>query len=86
MSPLNSIILVLQRAEQDVFDLLVDEQDACEDRGEFSPGFFTGDNDDIPVCVPEDASQELDGARTLIREALELLEQWYELELGRKKL
>lgn len=39
---------------------MMDAQDAAEEDGVFSAGFFTGDCDTIPVCVPEDAAPDLD--------------------------
>ena len=52
-----------------------DAQDKAEDEGIFSAGFFTGDNDDIPICVPEDAAPDLDCARTLVMEAYQAIEE-----------
>ena len=53
----------LEDFEQTLAELVVDAQDAAEEAGVFSAGFFTGDNDDIPICVPEDADPLLDNAR-----------------------
>ena len=75
---INAIVNELQDVEQVLAERLVDAQDAAEEAGNFSPGFFTGDNDDIPICVPEDASPELDGARTSVREAIDLLKEYEE--------
>ncbi len=77
-STVNAIVNELQDIEQILAEHLVDAQDAAEEAGNFSPGFFTGDNDDIPICVPEDASPELDGARTSVREAIDILKEYEE--------
>ena len=70
-----AVLKQLQDVEQTLAEMVVDAQDKAEEAGVFSPGFFTGDNDDIPVCVPEDAAPELDSARTLIQEAIEALKE-----------
>jgi hypothetical protein len=69
-----AIVKQLQKIEQTLAEAVVDAQDAAEEAGNFSPGMFTGDNDDIPVCVPEDAAPELDCARSLIQDAIGQLE------------
>ena len=70
------IIKSLEEHEQILAELVVDAQDAAEEAGVFSAGFFTGDNDDIPICVPEDADPLLDGARSGIQQALDDLREW----------
>ena len=70
------IIKQLEDHEQTLAELVVDAQDKAEEEGIFSAGFFTGDNDDIPICVPEDADPLLDGARTGVQEALDDLREW----------
>ena len=72
------LIKQLEEHEQTLAEMVVDAQDAAEEEGIFSPGFFTGDNDDIPICVPEDADPLLDNARTGVLEALDALREWQE--------
>lgn len=71
----SAIKVELETMEQTLAEMVVDAQDAAEEAGNFSPGFFTGDNDDIPICVPEDAAPYLDAARSCVREAIESLEE-----------
>ena len=68
--------LIDRLADLDVWcaELVMDSQDAAEDQGITSPGFFTGDNDDIPICVPEDANPDVDGVRCSIDEAMTALQ------------
>lgn len=72
------LITALEKHEQDLAEMVVDAQDAAEEEGIFSAGFFTGDNDDIPICVPEDADPQLDNARTGVQDALDELRMWQE--------
>jgi len=72
------LIKHLENFEQTLAELVVDAQDAAEEAGVFSAGFFTGDNDDIPICVPEDADPLLDNARTGVQETLDALREWQE--------
>jgi len=72
---INAIINELQDVEQCLAERVVDKQDEAEEQGYFTPGMFTGDNDDIPVCVPEDAAPYLDAARHQVREAIESLQE-----------
>ena len=67
------ITALLMAAEQALNELVIDAQDECEDAGEFTPGMFTGENDDVPICVPEEAAPEIDAARSSVLEALEAL-------------
>ena len=71
----NAMIYELGAIDTALAEMVADAQNAAEEAGNFSPGFFTGDNDDVPVCVPEDAAPELDSARTLIQEAIEALKE-----------
>lgn len=73
-TPAQGIKQRLERIESELAELVVDAQDHAEDDGVFSPGFFTGDSDDIPLCVPEDACPELDLARTLIQDLIEQMD------------
>ena len=70
-----NLIEQLQDIEQTLAENIVDAQDAAEEDGVFSPGMFTGDNDDVPICVPEDAAPELDAARTHVQDAIDYLKQ-----------
>ncbi len=73
-SACGSLMLIKQQLmliEQALAESIIDAQDKAEDEGFYSAGFFTGDNDDIPVCVPEDAAPELDSARTHVQEAID---------------
>ena len=74
-STTSAIKVELETMEQTLAEMVVDAQDAAEERGEFTRGMFTGDNDDIPICVPEDAAPYLDAARSCVREAIESLEE-----------
>lgn len=67
------IYAILQQADADLAGVIFDECDAAEERGEFSAGFFTGDNDDIPVIVPEDAAPEIDEARSHVQAAVDAM-------------
>lgn len=67
--PLNDIIAKLWVSEEEINQQCTDVQDQEEEKGNFSSGF--GD-----ICVPEDASPELDHARTLIQEAIGELQAW----------
>lgn len=73
---LPGILTTLDEVEQHLAEMVVDAQDAAEEQGIFSAGFFTGDNDDIPICVPEDAAPELDGARHNVWEAAQTLREY----------
>lgn len=55
--------------EQEIAEALMDEQSKQEDQGNFSRGFDR-------MCVPEDASPELDNARTHIQDAIAELVAW----------
>jgi len=68
-NPLVTIIAKLWRIEEEINEQCTDVQDQEEEKGNFSSGF--GD-----ICVPEDASPELDHARTLVQEAIGQLEEW----------
>jgi hypothetical protein len=67
--PLNDIIAKLWIIEEQINEQCTDVQDQEEEKGNFSSGF--GD-----ICVPEDASPELDHARTLVQEAIGEIQEW----------
>jgi len=64
------IIAKLWEIEQNIAEALMDEQSKQEDEGNYSRGF------NVNICVPEDASPELDSARGFIQEAISELESW----------
>ena len=63
------IIAKLWEIEQHIAEALMDEQSKQEDEGNYSRGFDR-------MCVPEDASPELDNARTHIQDAIAELAAW----------
>lgn len=66
---LGDIITRLWSLEEEIASQCMDVQQEEEEKGNFSSGF--GD-----ICVPEDASPELDHARTLVQEAVGQIEAW----------
>jgi len=62
----------LSDIDSELSELVMDAQDYAE----ASPGFvshFTNDETGDPICVPEDACPELDGARVQIDEAIDII-------------
>ncbi len=67
--PLSGIIAKMWEIEQHVAEALMDVQTKEEDAHNYSIGFGE-------ICVPEDASPELDNARTHIQDAIAELAAW----------